>query len=121
MMQEALADISHQEENRSVLFSINSQSDAGGESEAQRRVDGCLGHFYLAKAPVTAVGQQFFYFYMGIETLFHRKRQRNDVAASKVSCSLKTFTRSEVILDASSDSPLNERRLVWDGASKPGE
>lgn len=45
MMQEALADISHQEENRSVLFSINSQSDAGGESEAQRRVDGCLGHF----------------------------------------------------------------------------
>lgn len=28
-MQEALADISHQEENRSVLFSINSQSDAG--------------------------------------------------------------------------------------------
>lgn len=86
----------------------------GGESEAQRRVDGCLGHFYLAKAPVTAVGQEFFYF-------FHRKGQRNCVAASKVSCSLKTFTLSEVILDASSDFPLNERPLVWDGASKPGE
>lgn len=96
------------------------QGAGGGESEAQRRVDGWLGHFYLAKAPVTAVGQEFFYFYKSIEMLFHRKRQRNDVAASKVSCSLKTFTRSEVILDASSDFPLIERRLVWDGASKPG-
>lgn len=97
------------------------QGAEGGASEAQRRGDRCLGYFYLAKAPVTAAGQEFFYFCMSIETLFHRKRQCNDVAASKVSCSLKTFTQSEVILDASSDFPLYKRRLVWDGASKPGD
>lgn len=35
-MQEALTDIGHQEENRPVLFSINSQCDAEEDAGASR-------------------------------------------------------------------------------------
>lgn len=97
------------------------QEQAEDETEAQLKGDGCLGLFYLAKAPITAFGQEFVYFCVSIEMLFHRKWQSHDVAVSTVSCSLKMFAQSEVILDMSYDFPAPERRFVWDGASKPGE
>lgn len=97
------------------------QGAAEDETEAQLRGDGCLGLFYLAKAPITAFGQEFIYFCVSSEMLSHRKWSSHDVAVSTVSCSLKTFAQSEVILDTSYDFPLLERQFVWDGASKPGE
>lgn len=97
------------------------QGAAEDETEAQRRGDGCLALFYLAKAPIGAFGQEFIYFCVSIEMLFHRKWQSHDVAVSTVSCSLKMFAQSKVILDTSYNFSLQERRFVWDGASKPGE
>lgn len=114
-MQEALADISHQEETGSVLFSINSQRDAGGQGVKLKRSswEMAVCYFYLERAPVADFRQEFFYFCVSMETLFHRKRKRGDVAVSKVLCSLKMFNHSEVILDTGSDFPLYKRQLVW--------
>lgn len=90
------------------------QGAAEGETEAQLGREGGLGLFYLAKAPITAFGQESVYFCVSVGALFHRKWQSHDVAVSTVSCSLKTFAQFEVILDTSYE-------FVWDGASKPGE
>lgn len=70
-------------------------------------------YFYLERAPVADFRQEFFYFCVSMETLFHRKWQSGDVAAFKFLCSLKMFNHSEVILDTSSDFSLHERQLVW--------
>lgn len=97
------------------------QGAAEDETEALLRGDGSLGLFHLAKAPITAFGQEYVYFCASIEMLFYRKCQSHDVAVSTTSCSLQMFAQSEVILDTSYSFPLHERQFVWDGASKPEE
>lgn len=88
------------------------QGTAEDETEAQLRGGGCVGLFYLAKAPITAFEQEFVYSCVSIEMLFHKKWQSHNVALSTVSCSLKMLAQSEVILDTSYDFPLRERQLV---------